>query len=172
MYVDDPGDGGSVPGSGRTIKKGWTDMTDDTATLTSDDLETITAALWPVWEDLVLRDRAAADWIAARIIECREEVAERHDRMYDELAGLDADSDAEPLISEDEIAAKTGDSGHITFGGHDEVAGRADRAEAGPWAASCETCEDNGGDFHFGYYATEAEANTARARHVEEAGDR
>jgi len=41
VYVDDPGDGGSVPGSGRTIKKGWTDMTDDTATLTSDDLETI-----------------------------------------------------------------------------------------------------------------------------------
>jgi hypothetical protein len=40
------------PGVWPTITKGWTDMLDDTPALTSHDLKTIKAALWPVWCDL------------------------------------------------------------------------------------------------------------------------
>jgi len=68
----------------------------------------------------------------------------------------------------------------ITLGGHDEVA--AKQGAAGPWTALCETCEklaladgrgrDSIAAAHIGYYATEAEADAARSRHVDEAGDR
>ena len=43
-------------------------MPDDTPALTSHDLETIKAALRPVWFDLQSRgEHPAADWIGARI---------------------------------------------------------------------------------------------------------
>jgi hypothetical protein len=43
-------------------------MTDDTPALTSHDLETIKAALWPAWFELQSRgEQPAADWIGARI---------------------------------------------------------------------------------------------------------
>ncbi len=40
------------PGVWPTITKGWTDMGNDTAGLSTGDLETITAASWPLWWDL------------------------------------------------------------------------------------------------------------------------
>ncbi len=50
------------------------DMTDDTPALTSHDLETIKAALWPVWFELQSRgEQPAADWIGARIKPCAGE---------------------------------------------------------------------------------------------------
>ena len=70
--------------------------------------------------------------------------------------------------------------GDVTLLGHDEVA--AQQGAAGPWTVICETCEklalaagrgrDSINAAHIGYYATEAEADAARARHVDEAGDR
>ena len=129
-------------------------MPDDTPALTSRDLETIKAALWPVWLDLQNRgEHPAADWISARINDCTGETVQRGNRLYDELAAIAAGS------------------GHITLISHDEVAGEI---EAGPWLAVCVTCDGPGYNpaAVIGYFSTEAEADAARARHVEEAGDR
>ena len=53
-------------------------MPDDTASLSTGDLETITAALWPVWWDLQSSGEIpAADFIGAQINVCREEADER-----------------------------------------------------------------------------------------------
>ena len=167
---------GHTQGSGRTITKGWTDMTNDTdtangggfpiftaATLSMDDLETVTDALRTLRSDLLHRQEGrAARYIGTQINICNGEFVERHNRMIDELAAIEAGS------------------GHITLGGHDEVA--AKQGAAGPWTAVCETCEnvaltdgrgrDSIAAAHIGYYQTEVEAEAARARHVEEAGDR
>ena len=61
-------------------------MTDDTPAVTSRDLETIKAALWPVWFDLQSRgEHPAADWIGARINDCAAETVERFNRTNEEL---------------------------------------------------------------------------------------
>ena len=121
------------------------------------DLETITAAVSPVWFDLQSRgEHPAADWIGARINDCTRETAERFNRIGDELDAIEAGS------------------GHITMVSYDEVAAIK---EAGPWVALCETCDDpsrgySPTDLILGYFQTETEAESARARHAAEAGDR
>ena len=63
--------------------------------------------------------------------------------------------------------------GHVTQLSYDEVA--EDRYGAG-WLAVCVTCDDVIPGYIpaavIGYYQSEAEGNAARAKHVEEAGDR
>ena len=80
-------------------------MTDDTPALTSHDLETIKAALWPVWFELQSRgEQPAADWIGARINDCAGETVGRFNQMNEELDLIEAGTGHVTLVGCDEIA--------------------------------------------------------------------